>query len=304
MVEQTRAGNPGANGPAEVFRSTRSRRVKETALVLQAMGVPHHVVRQGAEGAILVDASDAERARREIELYERENRGWPHPEELPEVLSEGLVGVLSWIAVLLVVYSAERNRTFGMDWWESGKTVAGLVREGQVWRAMTSLTLHDDMVHLVGNIVFGAIFVGVVCQVMGPGLALAAVLLSGWLGNMANAFVQDPQFSAIGASTAVFGALGILGGQRWQQRTRLRLRRALIPLIAMVFLLGYSGVGGESGERVDVLGHALGFAAGLLIGSLHGRIAGPVAPGARTQAWIGATAGAVLALAWWLALRR
>ena len=173
MVEQTHADASGPDRPAEVFRSARSRRVKETALVLQAMGIAHQVVQQGAEAAILVDSPDAERALREIELYERENRGWPHPEELPEVLGEGLVGVLSWVGVLLVAYAAERNRAFGLDWWESGKTVAALVREGEVWRAMTSLTLHDDIVHLVGNIVFGAIFVGVVCQVMGPGLRCA-----------------------------------------------------------------------------------------------------------------------------------
>ena len=298
MIEQTDT----PDGPAEVFRSHRARRVKETELVLQAMGIPCEVVPLGAEAAVVVGGVDAERARREIELYERENRGWPHPEELPEVLGEGLAGVAAWVGVLLVTYALERNRAFGLDWWESGKSVAALVRGGELWRALTSLTLHDDIVHLVGNIVFGAIFVGVVAQVMGPGLALATVLLAGWLGNLANAWVQDPHFSAIGASTAVFGALGILGGHRWQQRSRLRLRRALIPLVAMVFLLGYSGMGGGTGERVDVLGHALGFGAGLFLGSLHGRFAGRLTLGPGAQSWILLGTGAAVALAWWLAL--
>ncbi len=288
----------------EVLRSHSWGRVREYGLVLQAMGIENATSRGSPESSVVVGARDLERAREQIALYDRENRGWPRAEELPEVLGESAAGVAAWCALLLAVYALERNRAFGLDWWEGGKSVAVLIREGEPWRSLTSLTLHDDMVHLSGNLVFGALFVGIVCQVFGTGMGLCAVLAAGGLGNLANAWIQDSSFSAIGASTAVFGALGILGGQRWQSRTRLKLRRNLIPLLACVFLFGYHGLGGENPERVDVLGHVCGFVCGLAIGFVHGRWGTGWSPSPRAQVLSVIGALGALALAWWLAIGR
>jgi membrane associated rhomboid family serine protease len=293
-----------AQGPVEVYRSHSWGRVREYGLVLQAMQIPHAVERGSPDSVLFVPPERADGAREQLALYDRENRGWPRAEDLPEVLGESAAGVAAWFGVLLVFYALERNRAFGLNWWDGGKSVAVLIQDGEWWRAVTSLTLHDDMVHLAGNIVFGALFVGIVCQVFGTGLGLFAVLLSGAAGNTANAWIQGDEFSAIGASTAVFGALGILGGQRWQSRTRLKLQRKLIPLLACVFLFGYHGLGGERPERVDVLGHALGFACGLVLGIVHGRWGSGWHAGARGQSWWLAGTVAALALAWWLAIGR
>jgi len=299
MTEETRPDEP-----VEVYRSPSWGRVQEYGLVLQAMGIANRAQRDSPESSLLVEPHQAERALEQISLYQRENRGWPTAGELPEVLGESLGGVAAWCGVLLAFYALERNRAFGLDWWDGGKSVALLIREGELWRTLTALTLHDDVVHLSGNLVFGALFVGIVCQVFGTGLGLFAVLLSGALGNLSNAWIQSPDFSAIGASTAVFGALGILGGQRWQSKTRLKKGRNLIPLLACVFLFGYHGLGGENPERVDVLGHACGFVAGLALGFAHGRWGAGWSPAARTQGWWVAGSVAALSAAWWLALGR
>jgi membrane associated rhomboid family serine protease len=290
-----------------VARSARAGRVREWALVLQAMGIPHEVAPAGAETALLVRPEDQARAREELELYERENRAWPAPEELPEVLTEAALGVVLWCLALFLVFFAERNQFFGLDWWGAGKLLAAEVRGGEWWRVLTALSLHDDLVHLASNMLFGALFVGIACQVMGTGLALFTVVAVGALGNLANAWLRGADFSAIGASTAVFGALGILGGYRAVHRARsahrARRRRALVPLLACVFLLGAYGTGeSEPGARIDVLGHALGFAAGLAAGALYGRLGSGVAPGERGQLFFGAAALGALAAAWWLAL--
>jgi membrane associated rhomboid family serine protease len=290
--------------PVEVFRSTSWGRVRESGLVLQAMGIANATQRASPESSLLVGPADADEAREQLELYDRENRGWPRAEQLPEVLGESLAGVAAWCAVLLVFYALERNRALGLDWWDGGKSVAVLIRDGELWRALTALTLHDDVVHLAGNLVFGALFVGIVCQVFGTGMGLAAVLVSGGLGNLTNAWIQGSDFSAIGASTAVFGALGILGGQRWQSKARLKVQRRLIPLLACVFLFGYHGLGGERPERVDVLGHACGFVWGLAVGFAHGRWGARWNPSARGQSYWVAGSLAVLVAAWWLAVGR
>jgi membrane associated rhomboid family serine protease len=297
------------SGPREVARSSRARRLRDQGLVLQAMGIAHQVIPLGAESALVVAPADELRAREQLELYDRENRAWPAPEELPEVLTEAALGVALWSLALFAMYFVERNRMFELDWWGHGKLIASEVRDGAWWRALTSLTLHDDLVHLVSNVVFGALFVGIVCQVMGTGLALLTVTLAAFAGNVINALVQGDGFSAIGASTAVFAALGLLGGYRALHRPRspspVRRRRQLVPLLACLFLLGAYGAGsGEPDSRTDVLGHALGFVSGLAAGMLYARLGSRIAPGRRGQALLGALTLALLSVAWWLALAR
>jgi len=308
MDDETDGQDPAAwGGLREVARSARPGKLRDYGLVLQAMGIGHQLAAAGSEAALLVQAADEARAREQLELYERENRAWPGPAELPEVLTEAAFGVALWCLALFLVYFAERNHFFALDWWDGGKLIAAEVRGGAWWRALTSLTLHDDLVHLTSNMVFGALFVGIVCQVMGTGLALFTVVATGFAGNLLNAWLQGPGFSAIGASTSVFGALGVLAGFRVLRRPRAatpaRRRRALVPLLACIFLLGAYGSGGsETGSRVDVLGHVCGFAAGLLAGGVYGRMGPGAAPGARGQAAFGLVALGALAGAWWLAL--
>jgi hypothetical protein len=81
-----------------------------------------------------------------------------------------------------------------------------------------------------------------VAQLLGSGLAWLAILLAGALGNALNALVQSPKHTAIGASTAIFGALGILSGYMRRSRVvpwRGGLRR-WAPLAGGVMLLVFS----------------------------------------------------------------
>ena len=109
--------------------------------------------------------------------------------------------------------------------------------------------------------------------------------------------------TAIGASTALFGALGILTAHArrvWGLQLRTGLRR-WAPLGAGVMLLAYLGFGGD---RTDVGAHVAGFAVGGVLG-LGFALAGPAC---RREPWpsalYAAVAGCLLALAWTLALQR
>lgn len=296
--------NPDPTAPVEVYRAARAKRARERELVLRAMDIDCQSYGVGAETVVSVRAEDAERALRQLELYERENRGWPRPEQLPEVLSEGAAGVVIWCALLLVLFVIERQRALGFDWWNNGMLDTERVRTGEWWRVVTSLTLHADLVHLASNLVFGALFVGIVCQLLGTGLALSSVLAAGALGNALNVFSQDASFTAIGASTAVFAAIGILGGNRWQQRKQLKhgFASSMVPLMAAAFLLAFLGMDPGQGDdhKIDVLGHLAGFLVGLAVGILHARH--KLRPGARAQVALTGAALGTLALCWWLAL--
>jgi len=198
----------------------------------------------------------------------------------------------------------EGQQALGLDWWGNGMINTDRVRAGEWWRVVTSLTLHADLAHLASNLVFGALFVGIVCQLLGTGLALSSVLAAGALGNALNVYVQGPGFTAIGASTAVFAAIGILGGNRWRRRKQSKrgIAVSMVPLMAVAFLLAFLGMnpGDEQGGKVDVLGHLAGFLVGLAVGVLHARY--ETRPGPRAQLTLTLGALGVLALCWWLAL--
>jgi len=292
--------------PLEVARTRRKRQARDWQLVLMAAGVPHGIQQIDGATVLVVPAEAAQRAHRELELFEEENRGWPRAGELPEVLTEGSLAVVVWSVVLIVADQLARYDAFGRDWRAAGRSAADLVRDGEWWRSVTALTLHGGLFHLAGNVVFGALFVGLASQVLGTGLALAATICAGALGNLANAWLQDPSHASIGASTAVFGALGILVGYRARHRTRGRGVR-WVPIAAGFMLLLWLGVGDSeprpgAPHRVDVFAHVLGFLSGGVLGALRAG-AHTWRPGPRQQIALGLAAGALLALAWALALR-
>jgi rhomboid protease GluP len=114
--------------------------------------------------------------------------------------------------------------------------------------------------------------------------------------------VHDPSHAAIGASTAVFAALGILSGHAWSARP-VRWRggiRRWAPIGAGLMLLAFLGFGGE---RTDVGAHVLGFAIGAASGFLLGRAGRRLPQGALAQGVFGAIACGLLLLAGLLALR-
>ena len=185
-------------------------------------------------------------------------------------------------------------------WFERGSADAVRILAGEWWRAVTALTLHADAPHLLSNAVAAGLLVSVVCQALGPGVGLWLVLRAGIAGNLAAAFAQPGPHVSVGASTAIFGALGILAALRVtsSERVRLGARRPWVILAAMLVLLVVFGVGPE----VDVLGHLFGLLAGLGVGALGALVVRRPPPALVQWVLVLATAGA-LAGAWRLAFR-
>jgi membrane associated rhomboid family serine protease len=239
----------------------------ENALALAAAGIDCRIVANGGRAAILVEAADAARAFAELAAYAADDRRSAPPPLRLRPQRAGLAGAAVYCCALLFVYGAAERETFSRDWLSAGDAEAGRIVGGEWWRALTALGLHGDYGHLFANLVAGAFLGVVLSQILGSGLAWLLILLAGGLGNGLNALFQPADHRAIGASTAVFGALGLLAAlmTRYQRSLwRYGLRRWL-PVAAGVMLLAFLGM---EGERIDVGGHVAGFAAGCLIGAL------------------------------------
>jgi rhomboid protease GluP len=285
-----------------VHRAFGQPECREYALVLQSMNIEYEV-QQGVVGwRVLVPEYEATRAREQWLRYKRENsnRAPRHIEAEPR--AGALVGALVWAFVLMLCFSLQSNYGFGLDWTQAGHVNVAAVRGGEWWRTITALTLHADIAHLVVNVGFGAIFGSLLAREIGAGYAWALVLLGGMAGNMMNVAVQRPTHLSLGASTAVFAALGLLAAYIWTARRMLRHNWAsrLSPVVGGVILLAWLGTGTE---RTDIVAHLTGFIAGFALGALLGRL--PKRPGKNSQyQWVAAGAALLLIVfAWALALQ-
>lgn len=250
-------------------KTSDNERCHEAAMVLEAVGIDSQVLCFEGEFFLIVRPEDEFEAREQLKLYARENRVASKSEPLFLPLSRGIHGTALYVTLLILVDGFIKGDTWGRKLIEAGSANAGLIWQGEWWRAVTALTLHADIVHLTGNMVFGSLFGLFACQTLGPGIAWFSILMAGATGNLINAFLQRASHTSIGASTAVFAALGIQAACTclfWRRLSKNKLRQ-WSPLVGGIMLLAFLG---GPGPEIDVLSHVTGFLAGLIMGTLFG----------------------------------
>jgi membrane associated rhomboid family serine protease len=249
-----------------VIRTTESaREADEWALVLTAAGIPYRLEWGAAGWMLLAPDPEVANVREALDAYAEETRG-ESAGPLPEAASArtawtvGLAGG----AFLLGFFAVTGPPMGGSPWFDRGAAAAGPMLHGEPWRAVTALTLHVDTVHVVSNAIATALLLPPIVQRLGPGGAVWLLLLAGTGANLLAATAQGSPHVAVGASTATFGAIGILAALRLWPRSgtgRTRGRRWIVP-VATVLLLTMLG----TGRGADVLAHALGLLSGGVIG--------------------------------------
>lgn len=289
------------------------RKARDWSLVLQSIEVWHAVHGTSAGWILLVRDADYERSAASIDHYEVENRDWPprRTRERPRY-AESKVAPIIFMA-LLAFFLITGPAAGGSRWFQQGSSVAELVFTSEPWRAVTALTLHGDAAHVLGNAVSGTVFASAVYRRLGSGGGTLAVLASGIVGNVANAFwyygIQGEHHGSIGASTAIFGAIGLLAA------TQLSVNRSQSdgpprswtetagPIVGGLALLGSLGASPSS----DLGAHFFGFVAGLVIGLPAGLLVRRHDATPRrwwTQPALGALAAGLVLGSWQLALYR
>ena len=297
---------PGDDALDPEFRlAETTAQANEWALVLFSAGIPSRVVRVSHGFALQVHRGNVERAEVELRAYLAENAeaAKAEAEKPPLVEVTGALPVNAALIVSLAMlgfYGVTGPSRPDVLWFSAGSAHATLIRAGELWRTVTALTLHSDFTHLIGNGLFGAFFLAAVGRSIGPGVALGLVILAGAGGNFVNAFLRSSAHVSIGASTAVFGAVGVLSGfgivRRVQRGDRWRL--VFVPFAAGLGLLAMIGTGDG---RVDVFAHLFGLLVGVVVG-LGAALAMPRPPGGWVQLGFAAASGAALLGSWQLAL--
>jgi membrane associated rhomboid family serine protease len=248
---------------------------QENALVALAMGEAIRVDYGDVPGEfeLRAEPAAAPRVTEELREYAAEAEVKPLPRRLVSASwsqhPAGALHYLVWAAVLLIIFHQQSQVPSLAD--RGASSSIGLIARGEWWRPFTALFLHGDGGHIIGNLASGAVFGALVSKSIGPWKGWALILLAGTVGNAITSVVTYPEsFVSLGASTAVFGALGILSGigivENFREDLLMPWMRVLAPLLAGLILLGWLG-GAAPGAGVDVFGHVFGFSAGVLAGA-------------------------------------
>lgn len=281
------------------------KKAKSLLLVLDSQGIASRINRYGLGWQIMVPQDHELSAIYHITKYETENRGWPPPPPAPNPLIENTLSSISVLLLLATFYNLTNLNIplFGHpspDWLSSGKASASLILYGEWWRTITSLTLHANALHLLGNIAIGGIFIVFLCRELGSGLAWFILMISGILGNYANAYFQLPTHNSVGSSTLIFGGVGILAALSMIRYRNHRRKRWFAPLGGALALLASLGT---EGANTDLGAHFFGFVCGFIAGVITEYLTEKYGlPGKRTNSILALICAAVVALAWWKAL--
>jgi membrane associated rhomboid family serine protease len=269
------------------------RRAMDLSLVLDEEGIGHELRSAGEERwALIIADDDAARAEAAVAAFERENplpraqRDRPLHSAAPAVAC----GLVFFLAVLAFhIWTGPQSAD--SPWFSRGSADARAILAGEMWRTLTALTLHADAGHAVGNAVLGGLLLALLARSLGPGVAAMMLVVAGASGTFLAAELVRREFVSVGASTAVFGALGSLAALPQHRR------RPWVPLGAGLALLAFLG----TSKRADFAGHLCGFVAGVLLGGAVSLL--PPLRSRAAQAALAALAAAAPLAAWALALR-
>lgn len=283
------------------------RKALEWITALAAAGLPYRLTGTGDSWRLVVPEDQAHAAVQAIQAYEEVNVGWPPRRDEPADVAARAHPVWSGLwgsGFIVMVYTCFGPYVAENPWLRAAASDSVGIRQGEWWRPITALTLHADLEHLLGNALFLTVLGGLVCSRLGLGLGWGLILASGILGNLLTALGYDSQHIAVGASTSVFGALGILAmGQAIAQFRRSGHWRSIwsrvwLPLMAGLAMLGLYGTSPHS----DIIAHGAGFLCGMvLIAPIAGTRSSP--PGEWMDAILKVSSVVVIMLAWRAAIQ-
>jgi len=136
------------------------------------------------------------------------------------------------------------------------------VRTGEWWRLVTAVFVHIGPRHVLANVATLIVLGPALAAALGAGRFALVYVLTGAAGNLLSYEFMPPDVVSAGASGAILGVLGALGGQRLRFAASARYHGWQV----IAAILAYLAVAVGSGPEVDAFAHVGGLVAGFALG--------------------------------------
>lgn len=145
-----------------------------------------------------------------------------------------------------------------------------VVLKGEWWRLLSAMFLHGGMTHILMNM-FSLYLIGRGMELYFSRTAYITIyLFSGLAGGVASLYMH-PESVGIGASGAIFGVFGALGGFFLAHRDRIATERGREILKDFAVIIGLNLFLGLSVASIDMSAHVGGLLTGFVGGFLVAR---------------------------------
>lgn len=242
------------------------REYREIELLLLSQQIVHWAEHDIRGRRFIIADDDAALAEKAIAAYIAENRNWPPPEKAPYSPTYFDFSPIHIFLLLALFYFHAKINESNATWWlERGSVSAEKVLAGEFFRCVTALTLHLDAPHLFGNLTALLLFSSMVAHSHGWGFSWLLIVVGGTAGNCVNALFYQSAHNAVGASTSVFAAVGLMGAFAFgrYRKVRYRKKKAFVPIVGVLGIFAMLG----TNPATDVLAHFFGLVCGFLIGA-------------------------------------
>ncbi len=168
--------------------------------------------------------------------------------------------------ILIFVADLFLKAQTGTAWFQVwGIQDNALIRDGEVWRLITSMFLHADFAHLAGNMLFLYYIGRILHRYYTHGQLWLLYFVAGLVGNLAGFIFTD--YLSLGASGAIMGLGGVLVYRMFFGEHAKAFRYAG-NFISVALMIVYNLVYGLVVPGIDNYGHFGGFFAGLAMAAL------------------------------------
>ncbi|TKB23568.1 rhomboid family intramembrane serine protease [Desulfopila sp. IMCC35006] len=237
------------------------------SLVLSAADITHRIQYLSAHNIeIYVAVRQQERALYEIAAYDRENRDWPPKPEQDSFIPTFRAMSTVVIGCLVFMYGLSGEWHLKSFWFQKGAgDSSAIINNLELYRLVTPLTLHADIVHLMGNCFLGGFLLHFFFHLTGNGIGLFTMLITATVANLINVLVHGQGHMFVGFSTAIFSVIGMLCTISFAMQTKRLSLHFFMPIMSGLALLAFLG---SSGERTDLGAHLFGLLCGLICGNV------------------------------------
>jgi membrane associated rhomboid family serine protease len=170
--------------------------------------------------------------------------------------------IVSWIiGINLFIFLIVHFRLTGGYLYFQMLDINFRVAQGEYWRLITPIFLHEGFAHVLFNSFSTVLFAPALERILGKWKFIVVYLGAGIIGNLATFFLEPPNYASLGASGAIFGLFGayvyiVLFRKDLIDRANSQL---IVTMVVFALIMTFFSSG------INILAHLFGLIGGLLL---------------------------------------